>query len=319
MPQRKKNMVRLIQLKNVSFSAFFSKEEINRARELCVELEKGNVLKLPKLPQLLTEKEWLFFVEAQKEKRKNFVYSLQGNKTFSFVKNKKNMAKILQKYEKNVSFFLSKLLQSYATFLQKESVFYYHKEEKKESFDQQRLKDLLDVSGNSRQISNGDRFLRFCTNIHPNKEKQWNSSFLFHEMIKKFGTKDIFVLMTKKRKKLSNKIERKMKKFLSMIGFSISVPSSYDYLMKDFYDFFKGNKKFSKTSTKQEWHFSPFSSWIFFSDATYLSSMEGEDVIGVNYIVSRKKMLNPETAPVSILERLLGDILVEPKTHVFKD
>ncbi len=76
--------------------------------------------------------------------------------------------------------------------------------------------------------------------------------------------------------------------------------------MRRFHNFLKENREFQQTCPKQRLEFPPGSSWIVFTDVVSHAVLTGRFALEQTFIVSTRAMLEPERAPVSVLEGLTG-------------
>ena len=72
------------------------------------------------------------------------------------------------------------------------------------------------------------------------------------------------------------------------------------------HDHLKADAQFQASAPKQRWEFPPGSSWILFTDFVPHAALSGQFALEQTYIVPRAALLQPEKAPVNILERLVG-------------
>ena len=88
--------------------------------------------------------------------------------------------------------------------------------------------------------------------------------------------------------------------------------SPYDGFMLRFHDHLKADARFQATTPLQTWEFPPGSSWIVFTDCLPHAARSGQFALEQTFIVPRALLVQPEKAPVSILERLCGTSLTDP-------
>jgi hypothetical protein len=110
---------------------------------------------------------------------------------------------------------------------------------------------------------------------------------------------------------LKNRLERKMGEIGKKWGLKIALRSPYDRFMLNMHNFLKENETFQKTCPKDHWEFPPRSCWIVFSDMVSHAALSGQYALEQTLLIPEKALLYPEASPVSILERLTGQNMVD--------
>ncbi len=77
-------------------------------------------------------------------------------------------------------------------------------------------------------------------------------------------------------------------------------------MMHRFHNFLKENRQFQENCSKHRLEFPPGSSWLVFTDMVSHAVLSGRFALEQTFVVPPQAMLEPERAPVSILERLAG-------------
>jgi hypothetical protein len=159
--------------------------------------------------------------------------------------------------------------------------------------------------------SDGNRLLTFFTNMS-NKSLLWSTaSENFSHLAKKFIEKNVSSIPSQKGgETLREKIARKMKvKIRDLQGSRFKSP--YDRFM------LKMIKEIKSASFKNEfsmlnWQIQAKNSVLFFSDAVLHSALENQTTFAVTIHLPRYLQLNPEKSPLSVLERLSNEVMMEP-------
>ncbi len=155
---------------------------------------------------------------------------------------------------------------------------------------------------------NGDRILRIVANVNEEEKRQWFVSDSFSSIMEQFGgRKPLFFPKVKNKSFLEKIFLKKMKSFL----FPAKRLSPYDHFLFRLQNFLKENKEFQKNSMKKCWTFPPLSTWAGFTDSISCAQ-EKKDIIELIFIIPRRALMNPEKAPISILERMSKEVVVEP-------
>ncbi|HEV3106752.1 MAG TPA: Kdo hydroxylase family protein, partial [Trinickia sp.] len=86
--------------------------------------------------------------------------------------------------------------------------------------------------------------------------------------------------------------------------------SEYDHLMLHLHDGMKADLDYQKTCPQQTLPFPPGSAWICFSDQTSHAAMAGQFMLEQTFFLPVRAMVQPECAPLGVLERLKGRALI---------
>lgn len=72
----------------------------------------------------------------------------------------------------------------------------------------------------------------------------------------------------------------------------------------------KENQEFQQSCSKAQLEFPPGSCWIVFTDMVSHAVLSGQFALEQTFLVPRGALLTPDEAPLYVLERLCGQILV---------
>lgn len=284
----------------------------------CKELERGNILFFPSIPFPFPQEEINFLLEQRQSKsagRKNIAYKPQIDKiTNHDTKNPeaaKRIHQILRRYSQKVTEFLKLLLPAYSEKWRLDYASFRPFQEKGRNLRVRARNDLLHVDSFPTRPLHGARILRFFTNINPTESRRWITSRPFSELAEEFGGHGV---LFPKSIGHSRREEwgRKFKRFLHQKGFKIPLRSPYDQFMMQLHNFLKENENFQKNCPKDSWDFPPSSCWAVFTDQVSHAALSGQFALEQTLIVPPKALIFPEEAPVAILERLSGRIVIDP-------
>ena len=110
---------------------------------------------------------------------------------------------------------------------------------------------------------------------------------------------------------LTRRLEKKMKEVLKKAGVKVALPSPYDRFMLKMHNFLKENRDFQKSCPKDHWEFPPRSCWVVFTDMVSHAALSGQYALEQTFLVPEEGLLYPEQSPVSILEQLTGQNMVD--------
>ena len=144
----------------------------------------------------------------------------------------------------------------------------------------------------------GERILRVFANVNPHGEPRvWRVGEPFEQVARRF---------------LPN-IKRQLPGsawLLNALHITKSPRSAYDHLMLNLHDRMKADLDYQKTCQQETIPFPPGSAWICFSDQTSHAAMSGQFMLEQTFFLPVRAMVQPECAPLGILERLEGRALV---------
>ena len=166
---------------------------------------------------------------------------------------------------------------------------------------------------------NGDRVLTFCINIDIKKPFHIvTSKVVFESMAKKAVLQYQFPLPSRREKTLKEKIGNKMRALSEKMGFNLSPTSPYDTFMFRLYKFLEGKKDFQSEADIMKNPIKSRQSCMFFADSVphYFESDCSHLIF--SFYLPRYSLLNPEKAPISILERMSKEVMKDAKMAYFK-
>ena len=142
--------------------------------------------------------------------------------------------------------------------------------------------------------NHGKRILRVFSNINPhNKSRHWRIGESFEAVANRF----------------LNKIPAPIwgiNYLLRMIAVTKQVRSDYDHYMLQIHNRMKADENYQKTVEQIDFHFPPYTTWIVMTDKVSHAALAGQYVLEQTYYLPAGAMLQPEQAPLKILERMSG-------------
>jgi len=284
-----------------------------RGRNLCGELEAGNILFFPKTPFDIPagDRELLL---GQKQTsaayHKNVAYRPAEDRVTGLDKSEsaeeERLRAVLRSYSRQAVKFLEDLLSPYAGKWKLDFGSYRPVEERGRAARLHARNDLPHVDAFPTRPTNGDRILRLFTNINPKQNRVWLTTETFDAIAPRFAQS-----LGLPRARSASPISRGWRAVARATRIPGSRRSPYDNFMHRCHNAMKEDIAFQQSSPKQRWEFPPNSTWIVFTDFVSHAVLEGQYALEQTFLVSRKAMVRPEMAPVAILERLAGYALTE--------
>jgi hypothetical protein len=162
--------------------------------------------------------------------------------------------------------------------------------------------DLIHIDSFPSRPSHGDRLLRIFTNINPRRPRVWVTSDSFEALARQYGGQ---AGLPQPPTALSHVRSRALRA-LAGIGLPLVDRPPYDRFMLRFHHFLKENAAFQRDCPKDRWEFPPDTTWICFTDTTSHSCISGQYALEQTFVVRHKSLVHPESAPISVLERMAG-------------
>lgn len=288
------------------------------ARKFCQALEKGDILFFPNIPFSFPQED-IAFLLAQKQTantgRKNIAYKPHRDTITNLIsadltkEDKETFLKIMRNYSYNVEGFLGNFLSPYRAGWKLDYASFRPVQEKGRNLRKRARNDLLHVDAFPSRPVHGARILRFFTNINPEDPRKWITADTFSELMDRFK-EEPFCQALKERTPTKKRISRTFKTLLWKLGIPLTLRSTYDEFMLQLHHFLKEEENYQKNCPKQYWDFPPNSCWAVFTDGLTHAALEGKYALEQTFLISNKALLEPKSAPVSILESFSHQTLI---------
>lgn len=309
-------MAKLITVEKVTFakSPSSASQVLDRAELLCEELENGNILFFPEIPFdfAMSDQEFLLSQKQTSSTRhKNIAYKPNQDKISNAESKQQEILQIMRNYSSSVEKFLSKLLIPYAQKWKLDYASFRPFQEENRKLRVRARNDLLHTDAFPSRPMHGNRILRFFTNINQQESRKWITSENFEILVEKFMKEKKIPGPKPAKYSLFANLARKMKMATKQLGLKVPLRSPYDQFMLEFHHFLKENKDFQKNCHKDFWNFPPGSCWAVFTDQVTHAALKGQYALEQTFLIPKSTLLFPEKAPISILERLVGQSMVD--------
>ena len=94
---------------------------------------------------------------------------------------------------------------------------------------------------------------------------------------------------------------------LASLGLPIPDRSGYDRFMLHFHDWLKENSRYQEEErARPVQEFPPGCTWLVYTDGVPHAALSGRFALEHTFIVPRAALVEPEAAPISVLEKLSG-------------
>jgi 3-deoxy-D-manno-octulosonic acid hydroxylase-like protein len=278
-----------------------------RAHWLCAQLEAGNILFFPRTPFEISASDRQTLLGQKQTSaayHKNVAYRPSADRVTGLDKSEsaesEQLRAILRAYSQSAANFLAELLPPYARKWKLDYASYRPIEERGRAARLHARNDLCHVDSFPTRPTNGDRILRFFTNVNPAQNRIWLTAETFEGVAPRFAES-----LGLPGPAGANPF-RALARALGLPG---GRRSPYDQFMHACHNAMKEDEQFQQHSAKRRWEFPPDSSWIVFTDGVSHAVLEGQYALEQTFIVSRSAMVAPHRSPIAILERLAGHSL----------
>jgi hypothetical protein len=279
-----------------------------RGEQLCAQLEAGNILFFPKTPFEISAAERAVLLGQKQTSaayHKNVAYRPAEDRVTGLDKSEseenEQLRGILRHYSQAAAKFLGELLPAYAGKWKLDYASYRPIEERGRAARLHARNDLCHVDSFPTRPTNGDRILRFFTNVNPVQNRVWLTARTFEAVAPHFAS--ALGLPGRQR---ANPISSGLRALARAARWPGANRSPYDTFMHRCHNAMKEDAQFQQNSPKQRWEFPPDSTWIVFTDCVSHAVLEGQYALEQTFIVSRQAMVAPPRSPVAILEKLAG-------------
>jgi hypothetical protein len=276
----------------------------SRGEQLCRELESGNILFFPRTPFEISAADRQTLLGQKQTStafHKNVAYRPAEDRVTGLDKSESaesdQLRAILCAYSQAAAKFLAELLPAYSGRWTLDYASYRPIEERGRDARLHARNDLCHIDSFPTRPTNGNRILRFFTNVNPSQNRVWLTAETFRAIAPRFA-KSLGVPGPQGYNPLSA--------LALLVGLSRARRSPYDRFMHRCHNAMKEDERFQQDSPKRRWEFPPDSSWIVFTDCVSHAVLEGQYALEQTFIVSRTAMVAPELAPINILEALAG-------------
>ncbi len=160
---------------------------------------------------------------------------------------------------------------------------------------------LLHIDAFPSRPMHGRRILRFFANVAPDAPRHWRVGEPFEDFARTF--------LPRAMPHLSKRSWPGKSLMLDALGITHGRRSLYDELMLSLHDMGKLDASYQQDSPRREIMFPPGSCWLVFSDQVLHAALGGAFALEQTFHLNISEMIEPERAPVKVLERLSGRCL----------
>ncbi|HSR53640.1 MAG TPA: Kdo hydroxylase family protein [Acidobacteriota bacterium] len=281
------------------------------ARRHCRWLEQGKIIFFPRTPFDFPAQDRSFLL-AQKQSEahfhKNVAYRpLQDKVTGAGALSGgdgQRLHQIMRRYSSSVVDFLKGFLAPYGGQWRLDYASFRPFQEKGRDLRRRARNDLLHLDNFPTRPTNGDLILRFFTNINPDEPRRWITTSSYQDLVSRFtsgGKLD-------PPSPLSGwgRLRYNLLKAGKSAGLPLVARPPYDDFMLRLHHAMKEDEEFQEKTPKIHLEFPPGSCWMVFTDRVAHAALSGQYALEQTLMISRSSLIEPDQAPLKILERLSG-------------
>lgn len=283
-------------------------------RNWCGRMESGAILYFPETPVPLKETDVEFLLGRQQTDsslHKNIAYKPAAGVLTGLGDARDGAARrlreVMQGYSDAVAGFAEGFLEPYRGHLRRDYASFRPQEEQNRDLPLRRRNDLLHTDAFPTRPTRGARILRFFNNIHPERTRDWVVSEPFRELVPRFAPARIAPHGENGATKAAKVVARSL-------GLGAVFPAvkrtPYDDFMMRFHNFLKEDAAWQREAKKDAFAFPSGSSWMVFTDTVPHAVLAGQYALEQTFLVDRAAEVEPDHAPLTILEGIAGAALV---------
>jgi len=288
----------IVDISHPDWSAPCSKEDQNAAIDA---LENGQVVHLPRLRFVVTEKELRFLDPKILAKAKNVSYTPWTGKVAGTVlegTDAEELKALLERFSKSAHDLVANLFPHYRSTIKSGRASLRPAEIAGRKSSWRKDDSRLHVDAFPTMPTYGDRIIRVFTNVNPHgKPRVWRVGEPFPSVAKRFapgisrplpGSASLmhWLRLTKKRR------------------------SEYDHYMLKIHDAMKSDLNYQQSVGRDPIEFKPYTTWITFTDQVSHAALSGQHQFEQTFNLPLSGMLHPERSPLKVLEQTVNRVLV---------
>jgi hypothetical protein len=288
-----------------------SSQAAQRARESCRQLEAGGILYFNNIPFEFPQEDVEFLLSQKQSSfkgHKNISYRpatdfLRGQESES-AEAAARLGAVMRGYSQRVTGFLDQFLSPYAGQRKLDYASYRPIEEQNRDLPVHKRNDLMHVDAFPGRPTRGGRILRVFTNINPSRTRVWQVTEPFEAIAKKYARQAGLSELTSDSPVRA--VLRSLAPLLKTVGVKGTDRSAYDRFMLRFHDYLKENSDYQTTYPKETIEFPPGSTWLVYTDTVPHAVLSGQYALEQTYIIPVEAMVAPQSAPIRVLEAMVG-------------
>ncbi len=271
----------------------------------CDQLESGRILFFPESPIPLPPADQAFLLgqeQANSSLHKNIAYKPAAGAITGLGKATPDprLRAIMAAYSEASASFLDGFLPLYRGHLRRDYASFRPQEEQNRDLPLRKRNDLLHTDAFPTRPTGGARILRFFSNIHPTRTRDWVVAEPFRALLPRFAPAQI-------APRPEGPLTRSAKSLAVSLGLGSAIPSlkrgTYDDFMMRFHNFLKENEAWQASAPREAIAFPPGSSWMVFTDTVPHAVLAGQYALEQTFLLAPEGQVAPEHAPMNAIKQ----------------
>jgi hypothetical protein len=284
-----------------------------RANSYCRDLERGDILLFPDPPFALSPQDREYLLAHRPEAsavHKNISYHAEDDElrgmADEIAEDFERMHDVMRRYSHAVAEFVTRFLVPYSGRIGVDYASFRPLQEQGRDLPLHKRSDLLHVDSFPSRPTGGKRILRVFTNINPSAVRTWNTGPPFQELGPAYAPEAGLSRFAAACASATRPLKKTVARALGEAGFPVRERSGYDEFMLHFHNWLKENQAFQQEGVRARLEFPPGATWLVFTDGVPHAVLSGQFALEHSFLVPREALVDPESAPISVLERLSG-------------
>jgi 3-deoxy-D-manno-oct-2-ulosonic acid (Kdo) hydroxylase len=284
-----------------------STSRIDTSRSLDDRLERGEIVYYPACPFALPQGDDLSFLMAQTlggRRHKNVSYDPATHRCTGFRWHSDRQAErlrdLLCSFADRAAQWLATAAPHYAAVWRRDRASLRPDEEATRCLRMHARNDLLHIDAFPNRPTGGDRILRLYANINPTDPRIWVTSDSFPKLLERYG----HVVGS------STAGWRRVGRAVLALVYRQTPRTAYDDFMLRLHHVMKDDQRFQEKGRRRFWTFAPGSAWLAFTDGISHAELRGQFALEHTFFAPVESMVDPERAPLRLLERACNSKLI---------
>lgn len=262
-------------------------------------LEGGGVVVLPRVTFAMDERERRFLSPAWSDRRAKNV-SLDGDRLKGAHGDDVDLAELaamVARFAGDAASLVSALFPRYAPFVTRARTSFRPQPAVGRDVSWRKDDSRLHVDAFPSRPNQGERILRVFSNVNPIEPRVWRVGEPFEAMARTFLPRIAFPVPGSAA-------------LLAALRVTKTKRSDYDHLMLHLHDRAKEDMAYQRECAQREVRFAPGTTWLCFSDQVMHAAKSGQYMLEQTIHLPLAALYDPQRAPLAILARLTGRVLV---------
>lgn len=290
---------RLVEFSINAWQGSFGTQVVNQATEA---LERGQVVYLPALAFPLQEAETQYLsAEIADPKSKNVRYDIRTNTLAGTTLTddlRDGLQSMISRFADNSRLLVDQLFPHYRGHITQARTSFRPVEAQGRLSSYRKDDTRLHVDAFPATPTAGKRILRVFTNVNPKGvPRHWRVGEPFEKVVEQLL----------QRLPKPNWLAAKL---LQIFNITRGERTPYDHYMHHLHNAMKADLEYQKNASQEDIYFPPGSTWLVFSDQVSHAAMSGQYMFEQTFYLPVKNMQNEHLAPLRVLERATGRLLL---------